>query len=242
MASDDEISNSMPSASTERLKDKRNPEIWCHTRDPYNDEPKKYRDKQYILYCKYCIEEPYGAKCVTNFRNHLTKKHEITVPKALGVVHQGAEEKLQDLYTQLHTKHEYTEVDSLVLKNALNKEAIIAALISLIIVRNLPLRLVEWPEFHAFCRVLNPEVEGFITTAHTQVRKRIEESWESTKDIVRKKLQSAISSIHLSVDIWTSPNRHLLLGVCAHFVEQNSKGLSRALLALRTVQSHSGED
>jgi hypothetical protein len=68
---------------------------------------------------------------------------------------------------QLRTKHDYTEVDSLTLKNALNKEAITAALISLITVQNLPLQLVKWPEFHVFCRVLNPEVEGFITTTHT---------------------------------------------------------------------------
>ena len=67
MASDDEISNSIPSASTERSKDKRNPEIWCYTQDPYDNEPKKYRDKQYILYCKYYTEEPYGVKYVTNF-------------------------------------------------------------------------------------------------------------------------------------------------------------------------------
>ena len=40
---------------------------------------------------------------------------------------------------QLRTKHNYIEVDSLALKNALNKEAIMAALISLITVRNLPL-------------------------------------------------------------------------------------------------------
>ena len=87
MASNDEILNSIPSASIERLKDKRNPKIWCYIQDLYNDKPKKYRDKQYILYCKYYIEEPYGAKCVTNFRNYLTKKYKITVPKTLGVVH-----------------------------------------------------------------------------------------------------------------------------------------------------------
>ena len=87
MASNNEILNSTPSTSTERLKDKRNPEIWCYIRDPYNNELKKYWDKQYILYCKYYTEELYGAKCVTNFQNHLTKKHEITVFKTLGVVH-----------------------------------------------------------------------------------------------------------------------------------------------------------
>ena len=87
MVSNNEISNSTPSAITKRSKDKRNPEIWCHTRDPYNNKPKKYWDKQYILYCKYYIKEPYGAKCVTNFRNYLIKKHEITISKTLGVVH-----------------------------------------------------------------------------------------------------------------------------------------------------------
>ena len=94
MASNNEILNSIPSASTKRLKDRRNPEIWCYTQDLYNNELKKYRDKQYILYCKYYIEEPYGVKCVINFRNHLMKKHKITVPKTLGVIYQGAEEKL----------------------------------------------------------------------------------------------------------------------------------------------------
>jgi len=38
---------------------------------------------------------------------------------------------------QLYTKYNYIEVNSLTLKNALNKEAIMAALISLITVQNL---------------------------------------------------------------------------------------------------------
>ena len=81
-------------------------------------------------------------------------------------------------------KYNYIEVNSLILKNALNKEAITAALISLITVQNLPLRLIKWLEFHIFCRVLNPEVEGFIIITHTQVMKRIKESWELIKDII----------------------------------------------------------
>ena len=40
---------------------------------------------------------------------------------------------------QLHIKHNDTEVDSLTLKNALNKETITATLISLITIQNLPL-------------------------------------------------------------------------------------------------------
>ena len=67
---------------------------------------------------------------------------------------------------QLYTKYNYIEVNSLILKNAFNKEAIIAALISLITVQNLLLRLIKWPEFYIFCRVLNLEVEGFIITTY----------------------------------------------------------------------------
>ena len=87
MASNNEILNSIPSASMERLKDKRNPKIWCYIRDLYNNKLKKYWNKQYILYCKYYIEKPYSAKCVINFRNYLTKKYKITVSKTLGIVY-----------------------------------------------------------------------------------------------------------------------------------------------------------
>jgi hypothetical protein len=60
---------------------------------------------------------------------------------------------------------------------------------------------VEWPEFHAFCQVLNPQSEGVVTTAHSQIAKKIKESWNCHKDTVRQILQSAISSIHISLDI-----------------------------------------
>ena len=42
MSSNNKISNSILSASIERLKDKRNPKIWYHTQDPYNNKLKKY--------------------------------------------------------------------------------------------------------------------------------------------------------------------------------------------------------
>ena len=142
---------------------------------------------------------------------------------------------------QLRDTEQANDINALVLQSALNREAITAALVLLITVRRLPFRIVEWPEFHAFCQVLNPEVEGYITTTHSTVNKMVRDTFVMQKDVVRKKLQSAISKVHLSLDIWTSPNRHLLLGVCAHFVDRNER-LQRGLLALRTTLSHSGEE
>lgn len=58
---------------------------------------------------------------------------------------------------------------------------------------------------------------------------------------MRRAVQSALSRIHISVDIWTSPNRYLLLAICAHFTTHDSKR-QKALLALKRVGGHAGDD
>ncbi len=88
---------------------------------------------------------------------------------------------------------------------------------------------------------MNPEAKDYLTTAHSTIRLLAEASWQSQKDTIRKQVQSALSNIHISLDIWTSPNRILLLGICAHFFDRNSEQLCKSLLALRPVIDHSGE-
>jgi len=80
-----------------------------------------------------------------------------------------------------------------------------------------------------------------ITTTHSTITKKLKGSWSNHKDVVRRDLQSAISNIHISLDIWTSPNRHLLLAICAHYTTHLLKR-QKALLALRTVAGHSGQN
>lgn len=80
-----------------------------------------------------------------------------------------------------------------------------------------------------------------ITTAHSAIGKSIHEAFQIQKDIVRKRVQSALTDIHLSVDIWTSPNNHLFLAVCAHFIDSQEQR-RKALLGLPTVVNHSGEE
>ena len=80
-----------------------------------------------------------------------------------------------------------------------------------------------------------------ITTGHQGVYNKVTEAWEKHKDVVRRELQAALSRIHISLDIWTSPNRWLLLAICAHFTTHLQKK-QKALLALKKVPGHSGED
>jgi len=51
----------------------------------------------------------------------------------------------------------------------------------------------------------------------------------------------ALSHIHISLDIWTSPNRWLILAICTHFTSYDHKK-KKALLALKKVFGHSGDN
>ena len=71
-----------------------------------------------------------------------------------------------------------------VLESCLNMPALIEALITLIVVRNLSYRMVEWTEFQVLCQVLNKACKGKVPTAHSTVADYIKEAWNRHKDII----------------------------------------------------------
>ena len=60
------------------------------------------------------------------------------------------------------------------------------------------------------------------------------------KDIIRQTIRTTRSAIHISLDIWTSPNTYLFLGVIGHFVRKDDTQRSKARLGLREVGSSHG--
>jgi hypothetical protein len=56
---------------------------------------------------------------------------------------------------------------------------------------------------------------------------------------VEKSLAGARSKVNLSFDAWSLPNHLSLLGVVAHWLDENRE-LKTALLALRPVEGHHG--
>ena len=114
-------------------------------------------------------------------------------------------------------------------------------LVSLIVVGNLSFRIVEWFEFYTFCQLLNPKVNTVIPTTYSTIRRKTNQAFQTHKDSIQKKLQSALSSIYLSVDIWTSSNKYLLLRITANFVDCDTEMHTKTLLALPTVKGQSGK-
>jgi hypothetical protein len=119
-------------------------------------------------------------------KKHLKGWHEITIEKALSKNQVAVNRQLKQLYYQAKANGETNEFDTGILEACLNIAVITEALITLIVVRNLSFCLVEWPEFHTLCQVLNRACEGIITTSHSRVFNKVKEAWEKHKDAVRQ--------------------------------------------------------
>ena len=102
--------------------------------------------------------------------------------------------------------------------------------------------MIEWLKFHTFCQALNSNSNCVITTAHSQIEWKIKDTFQTHKNIIQKRLQSALFSIHFSVDIWTSSNKLLLLAVITDFVDYIKERHVKTLLALYIVKDHSEEE
>src|SRR6266487_103807 len=174
MDSEADSSFSVPTRSTSKAAN--NP-VWAHSRRPCDNDPERDPKLRYCTLCP-CLGHPapYYTSISTNMRRHLRRHHEITVESSVGSV-QGATleqlEQLERLYLNAKSSGQTEEIDAQVFEKQLNQNAINEALVSLIAVRNLPFRMVEWPEFHTFCQVLNPKSGHFITTAHSQIGRKI---------------------------------------------------------------------
>ena len=58
----------------------------------------------------------------------------------------------------------------------------------------------------------------------TSLRNWAMEEFDIEKAKVKSTLQQSYSKIHLSFDIWTSPNGYAVLGAVGHGVFRNSEG------------------
>jgi len=188
-------------------------------------EPEFCQHSKRNRYCIYC-DKSYDV--VSNFRYHLKSKHQIVaVPRGPQI--QQLAKSLQDLSFDGQT----TTIDQKIFNSHL---------VRLIVTRSLPFSVTEWPEFHALLQILNPDAEQYLQTSHNSIQPLIRTAWIDKKKDLQSWLQTAQSPIHISVDIWTSPNSYLFLGVVAFFVRQDENQISKFLLGLPEIGGHSGEE
>ena len=223
-----------------------NNSVWTHSHWSCNTDSE--HDSK-LRYCTLCSCLRYSASYYTNISinmwRHLQWHHEITVESSVDSVQVATLEQLEQLewlYLNTKSSDQTEEINIQVFEKQLNQNTINKTLIFLIIVQNLFFWMIEWSEFHTFCQILNSKSDHFIIMTHSQIEQKIRKAFKTHKNTVWKKLQSALINIHLSVDIWTSLNKHLLLAVTDDFVKCTEEKCMKTFLALYKIKNHSEEN
>jgi hypothetical protein len=115
-------------------------------------------------------------------------------------------------------------------------------LIEWVVVMHITFSQVESKWFRRFLGSLSPTLEGWIPRAGNTVKKWILAEFKQRQEKVKKRLHASKSRIHLSFDLWTSPNNFAIVSVVGHFMGPNYK-VETTLLGLRRLRGkHTGEN
>ncbi|KAM3518376.1 hypothetical protein NHJ13051_008248 [Beauveria bassiana] len=96
------------------------------------------------------------------------------------------------------------------------------------------------PELHALISAINPAANGVISLSNGSIQKLVANSYSIHKDILRRKLQSTPWKLHVSEDVWSSPNHKAFLEIYVRFVDGGTKEALQALLALPELPGPDG--
>ncbi|RKK76433.1 hypothetical protein BFJ68_g18036 [Fusarium oxysporum] len=127
------------------------------------------------------------------------------------------------------------------LRKVFNPQRYTESMVGLLTHRRLPFSAVTWDEMQDVMLSCNPAIEDLIMTSRHEAMRHITANFSLYQSQLKAKLQSAVSKVHISSDLWTSPHRHGVLAVCARWVDEDYQP-RRALLSLPEIRhSHSGE-
>ena len=91
--------------------------------------------------------------------------------------------------------------------------------------------------FHQF----DHELALQIPWSSSSTTRELHRIFESKKDVIKAELNNSLTKIHISFDLWTSPNRLAIMAVFAHFIDKAGCQQSRLLALRRQFGTHSGE-
>jgi hypothetical protein len=210
----------------ERMKNKRGKTSWVWGEGYQLIKPRSNSTKtkpEVNWLCRRCYEDGKHIKYVADSTNHITqhllKAHELTEH---GPITEDNESP------SLRSRFDFEQFKKL--------------LIRWIIVMHISFSQVENPAFQELIFYLCAALTSLFPTSGNTIQQWIINDFKQRRGQIRKELHLSKSLIHLSFDLWTSPNSLAMLAVVGHFVSYTGKAKS-CLLGLRHIEgSHSGEN
>jgi BED zinc finger len=107
---------------------------------------------------------------------------------------------------------------------------------------HLPLRLVECPEFRDLLNYINDDIDTWLPSSHNTITHWVLRQFDYMKEQMKSRLDSALTDIHISCDLWTSPNCLPIFGIVGHYISSDGQLESPTLALVDIDGEHSGEN
>jgi hAT family C-terminal dimerisation region len=91
-------------------------------------------------------------------------------------------------------------------------------------------------------RELNPDTTDQVPWSRSTIKRDLERLWLEKKTLVKEDLSKSLTQIHISFDLWTSPNSLSFIAIFAHFIDRKKNYQSRMLAFRRQYGEHSGDN
>ena len=186
-------------------------------------------DRARLYYCYHCEcrgkRQQWTSLHGTSMAyKHLTKSHGIATGDASKSPQPAANQKVFDTVTT----DRYDDFKT--------------AVVRWIVYCNIAFQMLENQYFRNVVSLLNKGFAVLLPKDSATVRNWVKEEYDKQKDALIEELAAAISNIHLSFDIWTSPNRYSIISVFGHFISEEGQRRQQLLAFRRIYGSHDGEN
>jgi hAT family C-terminal dimerisation region len=193
-----------------------------------------------VWVCNHCPRlgtSRYTINGSAHINEHLRKAHSLNEGK-LAAPRISIAESLRKYTPKATEDLDLAEADRKAILHTRFREALVAFICCV----HIAFSIVESEWFLALLTTLSDLVPALLPASHNTVRNWVVKSYEQRKQKVIKQLQNARSNIHLSFDLWTSPNHHAFNAIVAHYVTSEYKVVSTLLAFRNLLGPHSGEN
>jgi hypothetical protein len=162
-----------------------------------------------------------SGKATTNQRDHLNSEHGIPDPKAPSD-------------TKQFTLDNYR-------RPPIRFDVLRKLIVEWIVERRHSFNEIESQSLHKIFEYLDPRSTNSLMSRNT-LKADVDKYFETAKLIIKERLSVARSRIHISYDLWTSPNHKAMIAIVAHWTGEDYE-VKSALIAIREIHGeHSGEN
>ena len=214
---------------------------WIFRHMPDEDMQTKYYNEITGLEewrCRYCSTTYLTSGSTSGPSGHLQMAHELLRDAPRDAQATNIQRSLQEAFARAEAnpqKRRRLDTDEV------SQDKLESLWVRCIVSCNLAFNIVSNPEFRAFILYLNSKAEEFLAKGASGVRRWIMRQYYSLKvSTVIPVLRKARTKIHISCDLWTSPNSKAILGITAQFINEGGILQSLVLGMKEVVGDHSG--